>query len=113
VTLTITGTNRTLLAVIVCLASLFLVFLGVRNIALSSSPGPNQRPRAVIENTVKSAEEDTCKQQIDIEHRLPAGASPVCESFSSLFPRIQQSLPCFTTGSLSSRAPPPASSILS
>ncbi len=102
-----------LLTTVVALAGLFLVVLGMRNPQLEPNRGPKQRPRAVVEDTVKTSDALCCKVHIDAEtcsvifvvtpHEHP---SPVILTDTEEAPKIT-SLP------VSSRAPPASVSPLS
>jgi hypothetical protein len=99
------GTNRKFFIAIICQAALFLVFLGVRNPVLGSSPSPKPRPMAVIEDSVKSAQEDGVELQLDIEHCLQYSITSYEPHVSSIIHEVH---PCAFDSAvlLSSRAPP-------
>jgi len=66
-------TRRLLFTTLVLLPALFLVVLGMRNPALERNRGPKQRPRAVLENTVKVSVDVGQSQMDDDGGAITAG----------------------------------------
>jgi hypothetical protein len=101
-----------LIANIIFIAGFFLVILGMRNTSLDHSSGPKQRPRAVVENTLKAPIAVCCQPHLDAEACLEFTITALSET-PIFFTSVTSSTPDLAPQFLCSRAPPVLRSILS
>jgi hypothetical protein len=94
-----------LIANIVLVAAFFLVILGMRNTSLDHNRGPKQRPRAVVENTLKSPIAICCAQHLDAE-ACPVLALLTLSEAQIFFTQVISHTPALTQHFLPSRASP-------